>query len=64
MKAWSVCLVCAITVLCVTAIALYAVSKGLDGVIIVGSVAAIVGVPAVLITKQVTTKKTNGDKKQ
>lgn len=57
MKAWSICTVCIVAALCVTAIAIYAVSKGLDGVIIAGAVAAIVGIPAVLITKKVTEVK-------
>lgn len=57
MKAWSVCLVAMVSMLCITAIELYALSKGIDGVLLAGSVAAIVGVPAVLITKKVVEAK-------
>jgi len=61
MKVWSVALVCIVTILCVTAIVLYALSQGIDGVLMAGGIAAIVGVPAVLITKKVT-QKSNGEK--
>jgi len=56
MKAWSIALVCIVTVLCVTAIDLYALSKGIDGVLMSASIVAIVGVPAVLITRKVAKK--------
>jgi hypothetical protein len=56
-KAWSVALVCIIIVLCVTAIELYALHLGIDGVALAGAIAAIVGVPAVLITRKVVKKE-------
>lgn len=57
MKAWSICVVAMVSIICVTAIEFFALSKGIDGVLLAGSVAAIVGVPAVLITKKVVEAK-------
>jgi len=57
MKAWSVCLVCIITVLSVAAVICYALSLGIDGALMAVGIAALVGVPAVLITKKVVQRK-------
>jgi len=61
MKAWSVCLVCVVAILTVGALEAYALYLGHNGMILAGSVAAIVGVPAVLITKKVVEAKVKKD---
>lgn len=56
MKAWSVALVCIVTVLSVMTVELYALSQGINGVLLAAAIAAMVGIPAVLITKKVVKK--------
>ena len=56
MKVWSIALVCIVTVICVTIIVLYALYQNIDGALMTVGIAAIVGIPAVLITKKVVEK--------
>jgi len=56
MKVWSVALVCIVSVLVVGGLEAYALYLGYDGLILSGVVAALVSVPAVLITKKVVKK--------
>lgn len=65
MKAWSVCLVCIVTVLVIGALEAYALYLGYNGILLAGAVALIAGVPAVLITRKIVrngvVKKGNGN---
>ena len=57
---WQLVVIIAMVLGCVTALELYALSKGIDGVLLAAAVAAMIGIPSILITRKVTKK--NGDK--
>ena len=48
-------------IICITGLNLYALSKGIDGILLTATIGAIVGIPTWFITKKVSQAK--GDKK-
>jgi len=48
-----------VCVVCVTGLCLFAMSKGIDGILLAGTIGAILGVPTWFISKKVTEIKAN-----
>ena len=54
---WQLVTIIAIVVLGIITLDLYALSKGIDGVITSSAIAAMVGIPCVIITKKISKPK-------
>lgn len=61
MRIWAIALVCIVAMLVVGGLEVYALYLGHNGMLLAGAVAAVVGVPAVLITKKVVESKVKKD---
>jgi len=54
---WQLVVIISVVVLCVTALELYALSKGINGTGVAVAIGSMIGIPTFLITRKVTQGK-------
>ncbi len=54
---WQLVVIIAIIALCITTLEIYALSQGIDGIVLSLTIGGLIGIPSVIITKKVVQKK-------